>query len=142
MAQASQPASGSRTGSIRPLPVAHGPCRSNRRRDGRARFEALLGESFQRELHQLVCAFEHLLANNTKYDDDGKENILDDYCALMAATELWISTNNSSYRDEARKRAGNLNKRMSDRGYFIANDGNRPFWHASDAAESSSLPSI
>lgn len=78
-------------------------------------------------------AFAHLLVNNTKYDDDGKENIIDDYCALMAATELWIATDSSLYRDEARKRAQNLNKRMSPEGYFIADDGDRPFWHAADA---------
>ncbi|WP_114938316.1 glycoside hydrolase family 9 protein [Mucilaginibacter endophyticus] len=78
-------------------------------------------------------AFAHLLVNNTKYDDDGKENIIDDYCALMAATELWIATDSALYRDEARKRAGNLNKRMSPAGYFIADDGERPFWHAADA---------
>lgn len=78
-------------------------------------------------------AFAHLLINNTKYDDDGKENIIDDYCALMAATELWIATDSSLYRDEARKRAQNLNKRMSAEGYFLANDANRPYWHASDA---------
>jgi hypothetical protein len=78
-------------------------------------------------------AFAHLLINNTKYDDDGKENIIDDYCALMAATELWIATDSSLYRDEARKRAQNLNKRMTADGYFISNDGNRPYWHAADA---------
>ncbi len=78
-------------------------------------------------------AFAHLLINNTKYDDDGKENIIDDYCALMAATELWIVTDSSLYRDEARKRASNLEKRMIVAGYFIANDSARPFWHASDA---------
>jgi hypothetical protein len=78
-------------------------------------------------------AFAHLLINNTKYDDDGKENIIDDYCALMAATELWIATDSSLYRDEARKRAHNLAQRISPGGYFIADDGSRPFWHASDA---------
>jgi hypothetical protein len=78
-------------------------------------------------------AFNHLLINNTKYDDDGKENIIDDYCALMAATELWIATNDALYRDEARKRAHNLAERMTPFGYFRANDSNRPFWHASDA---------
>jgi hypothetical protein len=78
-------------------------------------------------------AFAHLLINNTKYDDDGKENIIDDYCALMAATELWITTNKPLYRNEARKRADNLAKRMSPEGYFISNDSNRPYWHASDA---------
>jgi hypothetical protein len=78
-------------------------------------------------------AFAHLLINNTKYDDDGKENIIDDYCALMGATELWIATDSTLYKDEARKRADNLAKRMSPDGYFIANDKDRPFWHASDA---------
>ena len=78
-------------------------------------------------------AFAHLLLNNTRYDDDGKENIIDDYCALMAATELWIATDSSLYRDEARKRASHLEKRMSANGYFIADDSIRPYWHASDA---------
>ncbi|WP_221284585.1 glycoside hydrolase family 9 protein [Mucilaginibacter sp. SP1R1] len=78
-------------------------------------------------------AYAHLLINNIKYDDDGKENIIDDYCALMAATELWIATDSSFYHEEARKRAENLEKRMSPVGYFIADDANRPFWHASDA---------
>jgi hypothetical protein len=78
-------------------------------------------------------AFANLLINNTKYDDDGRENIIDDYCALMAATELWISTNEPLYRDEARKRADNLNKRMSPHGYFISDNADRPFWHAADA---------
>jgi ligand-binding sensor domain-containing protein len=74
-----------------------------------------------------------LQANNTKYDDDGRENIIDDYCALMAASELWMATNKPLYRDEARQRAKNLAGRMTPEGYFIANDSNRPFWHASDA---------
>ncbi|MEO7214769.1 glycoside hydrolase family 9 protein [Mucilaginibacter sp.] len=78
-------------------------------------------------------AFAHLLINNTKYDDDGKENIIDDYCALMAATELWMATGEDQYRDEARKRAKNLNGRMTTAGYFISNDADRPYFHASDA---------
>jgi type 1 glutamine amidotransferase len=78
-------------------------------------------------------AFAHLLVNNTRYDDDGKENVIDDYCALMAATELWIATDSSLYRDEARKRAHNLEGRLTPEGYFRANDAGRPFWHAADA---------
>ena len=78
-------------------------------------------------------AFTHLQINNKKYDDDGKENIIDDYCALLAASELWMATDQAVYRDEARKRAKNLAERMSPAGYFIANDNGRPFWHASDA---------
>jgi len=78
-------------------------------------------------------AFAHLLVNNTKYDDDGKENIIDDYCALMAASELWLATDKPLYRDEARKRAHNLTQRLTKRGYFMTNDAGRPFWHAADA---------
>jgi len=78
-------------------------------------------------------AFAHLMANNLKYCDDGKENILDDYCALMAATELWITTNEDLYKSEARKRAKNISNRLTPQGYFVADDGKRPFWHASDA---------
>jgi len=78
-------------------------------------------------------AFAHLQKFSTKYADDGKDNVIDDYCALMAASELWIATNKDIYRDEARKRASNLNNRLSADGYFIANDANRPFWHAADA---------
>ncbi|RZM28350.1 MAG: hypothetical protein EOO88_09265 [Pedobacter sp.] len=67
------------------------------------------------------------------YADDHKENIIDDYCALMAATELWKATGKSKYADAARKRAANLRNRISPAGYFIANDQGRPFWHAADA---------
>ncbi|HTI94580.1 MAG TPA: GH92 family glycosyl hydrolase [Puia sp.] len=100
-------------------------------------------------------AYAHLAINNRKYDDDGKENIIDDYCALMAATELWIATSGNSaagnvtasstadtgsaadagvyYRDQARDRATKLVRRLTTSGYFLADDGRRPFWHASDA---------
>ncbi|HVU59102.1 MAG TPA: ThuA domain-containing protein [Puia sp.] len=78
-------------------------------------------------------AFTHLQQFSTKYADDGKDNVIDDYCALMAATELWIATGKEVYKVEARKRAGNLQSRLSPTGYFIANDADRPFWHAADA---------
>jgi len=78
-------------------------------------------------------AFAHLQIHNKEYDDDGKENVIDDYCALLAATELWIATDRPVYRDEARKRAHHLAERMTPAGYFRANDTDRPFWHASDA---------
>ena len=78
-------------------------------------------------------AYAHLVVNNTKYDDDGKENIIDDYCALMAASELWIATDSNYYRDQARLRAAHLVARMTPACYFLSDDGRRPFWHASDA---------
>src|SRR5258708_11764277 len=39
--------------------------------------------SSQQYLAAAERAFTHLQVNNTKYDDDGRENIIDDYCALM-----------------------------------------------------------
>jgi len=79
-------------------------------------------------------AFDHLQKNSVKYIDDHKENILDDYTALMASTELWIATKKSIYQDESRARAQKLEGRMSDEGFFWSNDEKtRPFWHASDA---------
>ncbi|MDQ6471906.1 glycoside hydrolase family 9 protein [Flavobacterium sp. LHD-80] len=78
-------------------------------------------------------AYAHLLINNAKYDDDGKENIIDNYCALMAASELWIATNDNFYKEEARKWAHTLESKMSDKGWFRTNETDRPFWHAADA---------
>jgi type 1 glutamine amidotransferase len=79
-------------------------------------------------------AFDHLQKNSTKYIDDHKENILDDYTALMASTELWIATKKSIYQKEARSRAQKLEGRISTEGFFWSNDEKtRPFWHASDA---------
>jgi hypothetical protein len=89
--------------------------------------------TYQNYLDGAKRAFAHLLANNSSYLYDGKENIIDDYCALMAATELWIATDSSLYRDQARTRAQNLAARMSTAGYFIADNGTRPFWSACDA---------
>jgi len=78
-------------------------------------------------------AFAHLQQFSSQYADDHKDNIIDDYCALMAASELWKATGKLFYRDEARIRAKNLNRRLSATGYFIADDQHRPFWHAADA---------
>ena len=53
-------------------------------------------------------AYEHLKNNNLKYCDDGKENIIDNYCALMAASELFKVTNNQYYLSEELNRASNF----------------------------------
>ena len=47
--------------------------------------------------------FAHLLEYNVNYVDDGKENIIDDYCALLAATELYAVTDEVTYLEHARK---------------------------------------
>jgi len=82
-------------------------------------------------------AFQFLNAHNTELLNDGKENILDDYCALMAATELYRATKKQLYRDAADKRADQLMARLTSDGafhdYWRADDGTRPFFHPSDA---------
>ncbi len=83
-------------------------------------------------------AFAHLLKNNILYCDNGKENIIDDYTALLAATELFKATKNQLYLKEARKRAYNLNHKITDEGWFLSeskenNIIQRPFYHAAEA---------
>jgi hypothetical protein len=69
--------------------------------------------------------------------NDGKENILDDYCALAAATELFKATQKDQYKNAADRRAQSLMARLISSGayhnYWRADDADRPFFHASDA---------
>ena len=84
-------------------------------------------------------AYAHLsekqgIGKSCEYCDDHKENIIDDYTALLAATELYVATEKVDYLKDARARAKNLIGRLSDDGYFWSDDAKtRPFWHASDA---------
>lgn len=82
-------------------------------------------------------SFDFLEKNNLKLTNDGKENIVDDYCALMAATELYRATHKDVYKAAADKRAASLMSRLISNGgytdYWRADDVTRPFFHASDA---------
>lgn len=77
-------------------------------------------------------AYKHLKEKNKDYVDDGKENIIDDYCGLLAAVELYLTTKSDNYLSDAESRARNLIKRNSTEGWFYSDDGSRPFNHASD----------
>jgi len=82
-------------------------------------------------------AFDFLEANNIAMTNDGKENILDDYCALTAATELYKATQDDKYKTAAEKRALSLIGRLSTwknyQNYWRADNKDRPFFHPSDA---------
>ena len=82
-------------------------------------------------------SFDFLEKNNRKLTNDGKENIVDDYCALMAATELYRATKKPVYQAAANQRAASLLSRLVSSGgwtdYWRADDAVRPFFHASDA---------
>jgi len=82
--------------------------------------------------------FAHLEAHNREYLDDGRENILDDYCALLAAAELYAATGRAGYLRAARRRARSLQRRLCRdaecRDFWRADArGRRPFFHGSDA---------
>lgn len=79
----------------------------------------------------------HLREHNLAYLDDGCENIIDDYCALLAAVEL-TRTLGQGWLGEARERAGKLCQRQHAHPelghYWGANDdGSRPYYHAAEA---------
>jgi hypothetical protein len=89
-------------------------------------------------------AWSFLEKNNLKLVNDGKENIVDDYCALAAATELYRATKKDGYKAAADRRAASLLSRLIPDGsftmtpdgpvaYWRADDSTRPFFHASDA---------
>ena len=82
--------------------------------------------------------FSHLTLHNLEYIDDHQENIIDDYCGLLAATELYCVTKNMLYLQAARSRAESLAGRLAKderySGWWRADkDGTRPFFHAVDA---------
>jgi hypothetical protein len=96
------------------------------------------GEFSRREyLRTAEDAFRFLNVHNRELLNDGVENVLDDYCALMAATELYGATQNEAYRRAADERAAKLMARLTTSGswhdYWRADEGTRPYFHPVDA---------
>ncbi|USD40706.1 glycoside hydrolase family 9 protein [Vibrio sp. SCSIO 43135] len=80
----------------------------------------------------------HLKEYNTHYLNDNQENIIDEYCALLAAVELYRSTSHQKYLAESREWAIRLiSRQQSDEqfeGFWSAtSDGSRPYYHAAEA---------
>ncbi|MEC6832164.1 glycoside hydrolase family 9 protein [Photobacterium toruni] len=85
----------------------------------------------------------HLKQHNINYLNDNTENIIDEYCALLAAVELYRATHQQRYLTEMRDWSQRLSQRqMSDQNvnhYWSATtDGSRPYYHAAEAG----LPAI
>jgi hypothetical protein len=82
-------------------------------------------------------AFAFLEKNNRHFANDGKENIADDYCALLAASELFRATKSGKHKEAADRRARSLMARLTRSGkhtdYWRADDADRPFFHPADA---------
>ncbi len=94
-------------------------------------------------LDKAIKGYDHLKEFNLKYLNDGQENIIDEYCALLASVELYRSTQDSKYLLEARTWAERLSSRQSTDSEFehfwsANSDGSRPYFHAAEAG----LPAI
>ncbi|WP_232665214.1 glycoside hydrolase family 9 protein [Pseudonocardia sp. TRM90224] len=87
-------------------------------------------------LSAAVDAFAYLEKHNVEHLDDGAENIVDDYCALLAAAEL-VGAGAVDAVGAARHRARSLTERYTapddGPGWFVADADGRPFFHAAEA---------
>ncbi|MGL4545102.1 MAG: glycoside hydrolase family 9 protein [Plesiomonas sp.] len=89
-------------------------------------------------LRTALSGYWHLREYNTRYLDDGQENIIDEYCALLAATALYRATRDQRIQQECHYWAERLSSRQKSdhlQSHFWSSDehGERPFYHASDA---------
>ncbi|HCH2129356.1 chitobiase [Vibrio parahaemolyticus] len=97
------------------------------------------GEYYQQKYRNAAeNGYWHLKEHNTQYLNDGEENIIDEYCALLASVELFKATKETRYLEESRLWAQRLVARqMSDeqiQHFWSANqDGSRPYFHAAEA---------
>jgi hypothetical protein len=87
-------------------------------------------------------AFDHLEEHNTEYLFDGAESIIDDYCALLAASELVAAGGGERFLDAARGRVERLRGRWvagpDGIGHLVGDRLGRPYFHAAE----SGLPAI
>ncbi|WP_405058523.1 glycoside hydrolase family 9 protein [Kribbella sp. NBC_01505] len=85
-------------------------------------------------LEAAQAGLEHLEKHNLEYLFDGTESVLDDYTALLAATELVIAGVNAV--EAARRRAASLIARYvvpdTGPGWFRADEAGRPYFHAAE----------
>ncbi len=94
--------------------------------------------SAQEYLNAAESGYWHLKEMNNHYVNNGEENIIDEYCALLAAVELQRTTQDEKYLVEARLWAQRLSQRqLSDNHienfWSATDDGSRPYFHAAEA---------
>ncbi|MBK8802700.1 MAG: glycoside hydrolase family 9 protein [Fibrobacteres bacterium] len=79
-----------------------------------------------------IRGWEHLSAKRGRYADDGRENLIDHYCALLAAIELHLATGEPGYLEAAAARADSIVARQTPEGWMVSDAGARPFFHGVD----------
>ena len=80
-------------------------------------------------------AFAHLMRHNEAYCNDGQWNLIDEFCALLAAAELYKTSGELPYLLKANDMADRVLARAEDMGdggiWFMSRPG-EPFCHAAD----------
>lgn len=83
-----------------------------------------------------VKAFNYMYENNEKYTNDGKWNLVDEYCTLDAALEIYKTTRQYDYLRYAEEMVDRIAKRYvaidENMGYLSVNGTDRPYFHAAD----------
>ncbi|MEO5687704.1 MAG: glycoside hydrolase family 9 protein [Burkholderiaceae bacterium] len=91
---------------------------------------------FTREdyLERAMLGFEVLEQRNAEFVDDHVENLIDHYCALLAASELFLRTHDERWRDAGATRARAMLDQQDEAGFFWCDQARtRSYFHASDA---------
>ncbi|MGB2079761.1 MAG: glycoside hydrolase family 9 protein, partial [Vibrio sp.] len=103
--------------------------------------ESEMSDTYWQAAH---LGYQHLIQHNCDYLDDGQENIIDAYCALLAATALAHTAQHKHsrhftyYQEQANQWAQTLCQYLqSDQNYdafwSASSDGSRPYFHAAEA---------
>jgi hypothetical protein len=88
----------------------------------------------QEYLDRAALAYEVLEQRNAEFVDDHRWNLIDDYGALLAATELAARTADERWIAAATRHAAAVSQRQDARGFYWCDDARtRSFFHASDA---------
>lgn len=88
--------------------------------------------SSERYLAGAIRGWEHLSQKRGRWADDGRENLIDHYCALLAGLELYFATSQQRYLDSAAARADSIVARQKPEGWLVSDGGARPFFHGVD----------
>lgn len=97
------------------------------------------GEFTQHDyLYAAKNGYWHLKAHNTDYLNDGSENIIDQYCALLASVELYQATKDKVFLAESREWASELLLCQHTDAFFshfwaVSKEQERPYYHAAEA---------
>lgn len=92
--------------------------------------------SCEEYLSTAIHSYDYLLKNNHRYSNDGRWNLVDRYCALAAATEIYLSTKDPERYQLATDMCQQLMAHAVPAGQNMVRwnvDGDMPYFHAAEA---------